>query len=88
MSILFFGNASQASVHASNNVFDQCTVDVSSGQNVIAGNGMSSLGFATFGFFFVVKRVFTRPQDTAEHFPCMPDYFQAYFGSRFHSSTF
>jgi hypothetical protein len=51
VSILFFGNASQASVHASNNVFDQCTVEVSSGQNVIAGNGMSSW-FCDFWFVF------------------------------------
>jgi hypothetical protein len=48
---------------------------------------MSSRGFATFGLFFVVERVFTCPQDTAERFPCTPDFFQAYFDSRFHSST-
>ncbi len=88
VSILFFGNASHSSVHVSNNVFDQCLVDVSSGQNVIAGNGMSLLCFTYFGLFFIIKRVFTCPQDTAERFPCTQDYFPAYFDSRFHFSTF
>jgi hypothetical protein len=40
VSVLFFGNASGSSVRFIGNKFEQCTVDVSSGDNVDLGNGI------------------------------------------------
>jgi hypothetical protein len=61
VSLLFSGNASGSTLHATNNTFDACEVHVS--DSVYVGNGTVAFVYAG------VDEVLTRLQDTAGHCP-------------------
>jgi hypothetical protein len=74
VSVLFYGNASGSSVRFIGNKFEQCTVDVSSADNVDLGNGEQIF----LSHAIAYGPCLTRVQAMAEHYRCTLDCRQVY----------